>query len=229
MSKNYTPERNLKDVEGQYHQYDDDGGGGGGGYEDDRGGVQNTYVKQSVITQSPGRVGGASASKGGGGGLNLNSNFQPVNSTAPGNNLMSKHNQQQKQQQQAQNQYYDPTRIEPPIYVPPYLINTNARQSRHHQFNAPHDYLPWSVANIFICVIIALPALFYSVQTRDMKRMGNVKKAKVNSKRSLVLNIVASVVGLFTIVTALILRFALYQLFVENDVRSQNVPLIAGG
>lgn len=215
MSKNYTPERNLKDVEGQ--QYDD-------GYEDER--VQNNYVKQPVITQSPGRVGGAAASSKGG--INLNSNFQPVNSGS-GNNLMSKHNQQQKQQQQIQNQYYDPTRVEPPIYVPPYLINTNARQSRHHQFNAPHDYLPWSVANIFICVIIALPALFYSVQTRDMKRMGNVKKAKVNSKRSLVLNIVASVVGLFTIVTALILRFALYQLFVENDVRSQNVPLIAGG
>ena len=227
MSKNYSPERNLKDLESQQYDesYDDQ--------LDER--AQNTYVQHNkpVITQSPTRAGskggggggGGGGRDGGGSGFNLNTNFQPVTST---NNLMSKHNQQQKQQQM-QNQYYDPNRVEPPIYVPPYLINPNARQSRHHQFNAPHDYLPWSVANIFICVIIALPALFYSVQTRDMKRIGNVKKAKVNSKRSLVLNIVASVVGLFTIVTALILRFALYQLFVENDVRSQNVPLIAGG
>lgn len=115
-----------------------------------------------------------------------------------------------------------------PIYVPPFLLN-NIRPSRHHH-NGPYDYLPWSIANIFICVIIALPALFFSVQTRDMKRIGNVKKAKVNSRRSLILNIVASVVGLLTILLAVILRFALYQLFVHNDVQSQNVPIyIAGG
>jgi hypothetical protein len=116
-----------------------------------------------------------------------------------------------------------------PIYVPPFLLN-NVRPSRRNQHNAPKDYLPWSIANIFICVIIALPALFFSVQTRDMKRMGNIKKAKANSKRSLILNIIASVVGLLTILLAVILRFALYQLFVNNDVQSQNVPIyIAGG
>jgi hypothetical protein len=114
-----------------------------------------------------------------------------------------------------------------PIYVPPYLLN-NARPSRHNH-NEPFDYLPWSIVNIFICVIIALPALFFSVQTRDMKRSGNIKKAKLNSKRSLILNIIASVVGLLTILLAVILRFALYQLFVQNDVNSMSVPIIAGG
>lgn len=114
-----------------------------------------------------------------------------------------------------------------PIYVPPYLLN-NARPTRHNH-NEPFDYLPWSIANIFICVIIALPALFFSVQTRDMKRSGNIKKAKLNSKRSLILNIIASVVGLLTILLAVILRFALYQLFVQNDVNSMSVPIIAGG
>jgi hypothetical protein len=116
-----------------------------------------------------------------------------------------------------------------PIYVPPFLINNNnSRANRHNNHNAPLDYLPWSVANIFICVIIALPALFFSVQTRDMKKIGNIKKAKVNSRRSLVLNIIASIIGLTTILAAIILRFALYQLFVNNDVKSQNVPLMAG-
>jgi len=124
------------------------------------------------------------------------------------------------------NQHFD---NQTPIYVPPFLLN-NVRPSRRNQHNAPKDYLPWSIANIFICVIIALPALFFSVQTRDMKRMGNIKKAKANSKRSLILNIIASVVGLLTILLAVILRFALYQLFVNNDVQSQNVPIyIAGG
>ena len=125
-----------------------------------------------------------------------------------------------------QSQYYD-TRSELPIYVPPYLLPN--RQSRRHDYNKPLDYLAWSVANIFICVIIALPALFFSVQTRDLNRAGNVKKAKVNSRRSLVLNIIASVVGLLTILLAVILRFALYQLFVHNDINSQNVPIIIAG
>ncbi|CAF0922806.1 unnamed protein product [Brachionus calyciflorus] len=114
-----------------------------------------------------------------------------------------------------------------PLYVPPFLMN-NTRQSRHNH-NAPRDYLPWSIANIFICAIVAMPALFFSVQTRDQKKIGNIKKAKVNSKRALILNIVASVVGLLTILLAVILRFALYQLFVNNDVKSYNVPIIAGG
>lgn len=127
----------------------------------------------------------------------------------------------------AQSQYYD-TRSELPIYVPPYLLNQN-RPSRRHDYNKPLDYLAWSVANIFICVIVALPALFFSVQTRDLNRAGNLKKAKVNSKRSLILNIIASVVGLLTILLAVILRFALYQLFVHNDINSQNVPIIIAG
>jgi hypothetical protein len=59
--------------------------------------------------------------------------------------------------------------------------------------------------------------------------MGDVKKAKVHSKRSLIFNIIASVVGIATILLAVILRFALYQLFVHNDINSYNVPLIAGG
>lgn len=129
------------------------------------------------------------------------------------------------------NQYHYPQPThqldQTPIYVPPYLLN-NARPSRANR-NEPFDYLPWSIANIFICVIIALPALFFSVQTRDMKRSGNIKKAKLNSRRSLILNIVASIVGLLTILLAVILRFALYQLIVQNDVNSMSVPIIAGG
>lgn len=136
------------------------------------------------------------------------------------------HKQQPQPQHQILQQMFqdNPT----PIYVPPFLLS-NERSRAHPNHNAPLDYLPWSIANIFLCVIIAMPALFFSIQTRDFKRSGNIKKARVNSKRSLMLNITASVVGLLTIMLALILRFALYQLFVHNDVRSQNVPLIAGG
>ena len=204
-SVDYSPERDVEknlDVDGDGEELNEN---------------SSRYHNRPVITESPSRSN-----------MNLNTNFQPNNSS----NLMNKHQQQMHQQQQQQSRYYDP-RGEPPIYVPPFLVAANARQgARHHshpKHNAPQDYLPWSIANIFICVIIALPALFFSVQTRDMKRAGNIKKAKVNSKRSLVLNIIASVTGLVIILTAVLLRFALYQLFVENDIKYQNVPLIAGG
>lgn len=131
-------------------------------------------------------------------------------------------NQQQQLHQMFQNN-------QTPVYVPPFLVDQDSRPLRSHHRNAPFDYLPWSIANIFLCVIIAMPALFFSIQTRDLKRAGDVKQAKLNSKRSLILNIVASIVGVLTIMLALILRFALYQLFVYQDVQSQNVPLIAGG
>jgi hypothetical protein len=149
-------------------------------------------------------------------------------------NINLNNNGQNQYQQQQQHEYYSDQynnnriRNEHPIYVPPFLINKN-KPLRRGDHNAPQDYLPWSIVNIFLCIIIALPALFFSIQTRDMKRANNIKKAKMNSKRSLILNITASVIGLLTICSALILRFALYQLFVQNDVRSQNVPLTGGG
>ena len=156
---------------------------------------------------------------------NTNMNEQKHADTYNDYNINSNYDGRQNYTQQAQPPFDNQT----PIYVPPFLLNS-IRPSRRNQHNAPKDYLPWSIANIFICVIIALPALFFSVQTRDMKRAGNIKKAKANSRRSLILNIVASVVGLLTILLAVILRFALYQLFVNNDVQSQNVPIyIAGG
>lgn len=121
-----------------------------------------------------------------------------------------------------QSQYYDVT-SEQPIYVPPFLKeNKPLRRDKHNDVN---DFLIWSIANIFICVIIALPALFFSVQTRDNKKGGYQKKAKTNSRRALVLNIIASTVGLCIILLAVILRFAVYHLFVNNDVNSYNVPL----
>jgi uncharacterized membrane protein YqhA len=79
-----------------------------------------------------------------------------------------------------------------------------------------------------INVIVALPALFFSVQTRDMKEIGNYQKAKYYSKRSLILNIIASVTGLIGITLAILFRFALYHLFVQIDINSENVPLTPG-
>ena len=115
-----------------------------------------------------------------------------------------------------------------PLYVPPYILDNlrPTRQMRNH--NSPSDYLLWSILNIFICVLFAMPALFFSIQTREMKKIGEIKKAKQNSRRSLVFNIVASVVGILVIMLIIILRFALYQLFVHYDVHSYNMP-IAGG
>jgi len=124
--------------------------------------------------------------------------------------------------QSQQPTYYD-VKSEQPIYVPPFLKeNQSLRGSKHNKVN---DFLFWSVANIFICVIFALPALFFSVQTRDNKKAGNQVKARSYSKRALILNIFASTIGLLTISLALILRFAVYHLFVQGDVNSQNVPI----
>ena len=148
-------------------------------------------------------------------GSNINKSFQQ---------FQSLHHSQQKQQQQMMS--------DTPLYVPPYLLETMRSQNRsggNRDHNTPYDYLPWSIANIFICVFFAMPALFFSIQTREMNKLGNAKKAKVHSKRSLIFNIVASVVGIATILLAVILRFALYQLFVHNDINSYSVPIIAGG
>jgi hypothetical protein len=103
------------------------------------------------------------------------------------------------------------------------------KQQDHTNYRGPNDYMIWSILNIFIFVILALPALFFSVQTRDMKRIGNYQKAKHYSKRALWLNILASALGLLAITLALIFRFALYHLFVQNDVNSQSFLLTAGG
>jgi hypothetical protein len=103
-----------------------------------------------------------------------------------------------------------------------------AKQQNRANYRGPPDYIIWSILNIFVFVIIALPALFFSVQTRDMKRIGNYQKAKYYSKRALWLNIIGSTVGLLAITLALIFRFALYHLFVQNDVNSQNFLLTAG-
>lgn len=119
--------------------------------------------------------------------------------------------------------HYNDVKSDQPIYVPPFLKeNQPLRRDKHNNVN---DFLFWSVANIFICVVFALPALFFSVQTRDNKKAGNQLKAKSYSKRALILNIFASTIGLLTISLALIMRFALYHLFVQGDVNSQNVPL----
>jgi hypothetical protein len=125
-------------------------------------------------------------------------------------------------------QFQSLNKNEKPLYVPPYLLANMRPNRRQRDHNTPADYLPWSIANIFICVLFALPALFFSIQTREYLKTGDIKKAKENSKRSLIFNIVGSVVGVGTILLALILRFALYQLFVHNDIQSYNVP-IAGG
>ena len=116
-------------------------------------------------------------------------------------------------------------------YIPPKHGSTSIHEKilQKHQnkqiHHGPQDFLLWSIANVFIFVVLALPALFFSVQVREMKRAHNYEKAKYYSKRSLILNIIASVLGLLAITLAIIFRFALYHLFVQNDVQSQSVPL----
>lgn len=115
---------------------------------------------------------------------------------------------------------------EMPLYVPPYMLDSVRPHRPGRDRDAPSDYLPWSIANIFLCVLFALPALFFSIQTREMKKSGDTKQARSNSKRSLLFNIMASIIGVMTILLAILLRFALYQLFVNNDIQSYNVPLL---
>lgn len=115
---------------------------------------------------------------------------------------------------------------EMPLYVPPYMLDSVRPHRPGRDRDAPSDYLPWSIANIFLCVLFALPALFFSIQTREMKKCGDTKQARSNSKRSLLFNIMASIIGVMTILLAILLRFALYQLFVNNDIQSYNVPLL---
>lgn len=150
---------------------------------------------------------------------NDNKNRYEYKPQIPSSNSQQLQQQQSHYQQPSHNYYPSPKQLQ----KHPYLHQPGQKSHR-----GPQDYLFWSIANVFIFVILALPALFFSVQTREMKKSGNIQKAKIYSKRSLILNIIASVLGLLAITLAVIFRFALYHLFVQNDVQSQNVPMTSG-
>ena len=58
----------------------------------------------------------------------------------------------------------------------------------------PHDHLGWSLVNLLCLSILGVPALVYSIRTRDMLREGNTKKAEEYSRKSRLLNRIGTVV-----------------------------------
>ena len=57
----------------------------------------------------------------------------------------------------------------------------------------PHDHLCWSMFNLAFCnICCALPAMFYTIRTRDAKREGMRTSAEVYSRRSCYFNFAAT-------------------------------------
>jgi hypothetical protein len=93
----------------------------------------------------------------------------------------------------------------------PYVYPGNQTQVIHHDYNDPaiakiHDWLPWSIINIFIGWIFAgiLPLIF-SLVCRSYKSSNNASGARTMSILALVFNILVSVGGLIGLILLIVL------------------------
>lgn len=75
------------------------------------------------------------------------------------------------------------------------IIETQPK--RNNQFNSrPNDYLFWSILNTIFCsLIFGSIAVYMSIKIRENKNAGDFTKAEKNSRKALVLNIVATSFG----------------------------------
>lgn len=69
-----------------------------------------------------------------------------------------------------------------------------------------HDYLAWSIINMFVGgIILGLLPLIFSISCRDSKRLNDVAQAQSKSKAALISNIVVSLIGIALWITLIVL------------------------
>jgi hypothetical protein len=84
----------------------------------------------------------------------------------------------------------------------PYVYPGNQTQVIHHDYNDPaiakiHDWLPWSIINIFIgWIFVAILPLIFSLLCRSYKRSNNARGAKTMGTFALIFNILVTMSGI---------------------------------
>lgn len=83
----------------------------------------------------------------------------------------------------------------------------------------PKDYLIISVLNsIFCCICLGIPALIFSVKTKEATKYGHFQKAFEYSRKSMKFNILAFVLGLL----AILIFFFFHHIFVNHILYNRN-------
>uniref|UniRef100_A0A8D2CQ09 Transmembrane protein n=1 Tax=Sciurus vulgaris TaxID=55149 RepID=A0A8D2CQ09_SCIVU len=62
------------------------------------------------------------------------------------------------------------------------------------------DYLCLSIISFFFFIVLAIPALYFSIKTREANRIGNQRKAKRNSRLALGFGISSILLGTFLLI-----------------------------
>ena len=90
-----------------------------------------------------------------------------------------------------------PYYIESPYYSQPQAIIIPGRLQPIDQI--PSDYLIWSIINtVFFSLIFGLIALVFSVKTRNRIRENLLPEARTSSKNAFILNLIATIFGIFS-------------------------------
>uniref|UniRef100_A0A8C3VVA6 Uncharacterized protein n=1 Tax=Catagonus wagneri TaxID=51154 RepID=A0A8C3VVA6_9CETA len=67
------------------------------------------------------------------------------------------------------------------------------------------DYLFLSIISLFFCILLAIPALLFSIKTREANLLGNQRKAQINSRWALAFSVSSILVGSTMIVCSIVL------------------------
>ena len=62
------------------------------------------------------------------------------------------------------------------------------------------DYLWWSIANLLVCFVLAIPAIIFSVRSRRNLGEEEYESAEKNSNRARYFNIIADLMGLIMLI-----------------------------
>uniref|UniRef100_A0A8C8YI29 Transmembrane protein 233 n=1 Tax=Prolemur simus TaxID=1328070 RepID=A0A8C8YI29_PROSS len=68
------------------------------------------------------------------------------------------------------------------------------------------DYLFLAIISFFFFILLAIPALFFSLKTREANFLGNQRKAQKNSRLALGFSISSILVGSMVIICSIVLR-----------------------
>uniref|UniRef100_A0A8D0JYD7 Uncharacterized protein n=2 Tax=Sus scrofa TaxID=9823 RepID=A0A8D0JYD7_PIG len=68
------------------------------------------------------------------------------------------------------------------------------------------DYLFLSIISIFFCILLAIPAILFSIKTREANLLGNQRKAQINSRRALAFSISSILVGSIMVICSIVIR-----------------------
>lgn len=92
----------------------------------------------------------------------------------------------------------------------------------------PRNYLVWSILNAIFCSLpFGIAAIVFSSMTRDANDIGDFNAASKNSKRALIFNVIALVIGLISFILLFIfIVILIIGSYYASDKTSNNSLLI---